>query len=146
MQGLIYRLGALVLVLLLVWVLVWVARRFIASERKRAFAAAAAAWPLPVGEKTSSAPVRILAFSSETCRPCHTLQRPALEEIANRHGATVAISWIDAPSSPELTDRYHVLTVPTTVVLDADNRVHAVNYGFAPTYRLHEQITAVLSH
>jgi thioredoxin 1 len=142
MQGLIYRLGALAVVLLLVWVLVWAARRFIATERKRAFAAAASL--LPSGEISSSAPVRILAFSSETCRPCHTLQRPALEEIAARHGAAVAISWIDAPSSPELTDRYHVLTVPTTVVLDADNRVHAVNYGFAPTYRLHEQITAVL--
>jgi len=144
MQGLIYRLGALALVLLLVWVLVWAARRFIAIERKRAFAAAALASPLLAGENSSSAPVRILAFSSETCRPCYTLQRPALEEIAARHGGTVAIRWIDAPSSPELTDRYHVLTVPTTVVLDADNHVHAVNYGFAPTDRLHEQITAVL--
>jgi|SRR5215472_8671221 len=144
MQGLIYRLGALALVLLLVWVLVWVARRFIASERKQAFVTTPTASPLPAGVQSSSAPVRILAFSSETCRPCHTLQRPALEEVAAHHGATVTISWIDAPSSPELTERYHVLTVPTTVVLDADNRVHAVNYGFAPTYRLHAQIAAVL--
>ena len=143
MQGPIYRLGALVLVLLLVLALVWIARRLIAAERRRAFAAAS---PLPTGEMSSSAAVRILAFSSETCRPCHTLQRPALEEIAARHGDTVAISWIDAPSSPELSGRYHVLTVPTTVVLDADNRVHAVNYGFAPTYRLQEQIAAVLGH
>jgi hypothetical protein len=144
MQGLIFRLASLGLVLLLLWTIVWVARRFIAAERKRAFATVATASPLVAGEKSSAAAVRILAFSSETCRPCHTLQRPALEEIATRHGDTVVISWIDAPSSPDLTEHYHVLTLPTTVILDADNRVHAVNYGFAPTYRLHEQITAVL--
>jgi hypothetical protein len=144
MQGLIFRLAALALVLLVVWVLVWIARRFIESERKRAFATPEAASPLPAAETSTAAPVRILAFSSETCRSCHTLQRPALEEIAARHGDTVAISWIDAPSSPDLTEHYHVLTVPTTVVLDTENRVHAVNYGFAPTNRLHEQITEVL--
>jgi thioredoxin-like negative regulator of GroEL len=144
MQGLMFRLGALALVLLLGWALVWVVQRFIAAERKRAFAAAGASSPLSASEQFSAASVRILAFSSETCRPCHTLQRPALEEIAARHGDSVAISWIDAPSSPDLAERYHVLTVPTTVVLDAENHVHAVNYGFAPTYRLQEQITAVL--
>jgi hypothetical protein len=144
MQGLIFRLAALALVLFVVWLLVWIARQFIDAERKRAFATPAATSPLPAAERSFSAPVRILAFSSETCRPCHTLQRPALEEIAARHGDSVAISWIDAPSAPDLTERYHVLTVPTTVVLDTDNRVHAVNYGFAPTYRLHEQITEVL--
>jgi thiol-disulfide isomerase/thioredoxin len=145
MQGLFFRLAALVLVLLLVWALVWVARRFIDSERRRAFATVSAGSPLPVGENfLSSSAVRILAFSSETCRPCYTLQRPALEEIAAHHGDAVAISWIDAPSSPDLTERYHVLTVPTTVVLDTENHVHAINYGFAPTYRLNEQIAAVL--
>ena len=132
------------MVLLLVWALVWVAQRFIAAERQRAFAAAGTSSPLSASEQSSAVAVRILAFSSETCRPCHTLQRPALEEIAARHGDSVAISWIDAPSSPDLTERYHVLTVPTTVVLDAQNHVHAVNYGFAPTYRLQEQITSVL--
>jgi hypothetical protein len=144
MQGLIFRLGALAMALLLVWVLVFMARGFIARERKRALAAVAMVSPLLAGESPSTAGVRILAFSSDTCRPCHTLQRPALEEIAARHGDAVAISWIDAPSSPDLTERYHVLTVPTTVVLDAENRVHAVNYGFAPTYRLHEQIVTLL--
>jgi Thioredoxin len=145
MQGLMFRLGALVLVLLVLWAVVWVARRYIASERRRAFAATPGSSSLASGERSSAAAVRILAFSSQSCRPCYTLQRPALEEIAARHGDMVAISWVDAPSSPELTERYHVLTVPTTVVLDAENNVHAVNYGFAPTYRLQEQITAALA-
>jgi hypothetical protein len=73
------------------------------------------------------------------------LQRPALEAISAQHGDVVAVSWIDAPTSPELTERFHVLTVPTTVVLDAQNRVQAINYGFANTNRLLEQINATLA-
>ena len=52
---------------------------------------------------------------------------------------------IDAPTSPELTERYQVLTVPTTVLLDANNKVHAINYGFANTQHLLTQIAQVLS-
>jgi len=44
-----------------------------------------------------------------------------------------------------LAQRYQVLTVPTTVVLDAAGYVHAVNYGFANTQRLLEQVDGVLS-
>ena len=57
----------------------------------------------------------------------------------------MSVEEIDAPSSPELTQRYQVLTVPTTVVLDAAGHVHAVNYGFANTQRLLEQVDGVLS-
>jgi hypothetical protein len=142
MQDLLARLGILALVALLVWLAIWAVQRFIDSERRRAFTV----FPvLPGAAEASWAKVRILAFSSETCRPCHTLQRPALEAITAEHGDVVAVRWIDAPTSPELTDRFHVLTVPTTVVLDAQNQVRAINYGFAPTSRLLEQINAILA-
>ena len=145
MPGVVLRLGIVALVALALWGAVWAARRAIANQRTLAFAAGGESAPLPANLAATAAPVRILAFSSETCRPCHTLQRPALEQIAATHGDIVAIDWIDAPSSPELTERYHVLTVPTTVVLDARNRVQAVNYGFAPTKRLNEQIEATVA-
>jgi thioredoxin-like negative regulator of GroEL len=142
MQDLLVRLGILALAALLVWLAVGAVRRFIDSERRRALTAA------PVLSASAEAPgakVRILAFSSETCRPCYTLQRPALEALTAQHRDVVAVSWIDAPTSPELTERFHVLTVPTTVVLDAQNQVQAINYGFAPTSRLLEQINAILA-
>jgi hypothetical protein len=142
MQDLLARLGILALVALLVWLVVGTVRRFIDSERRRALIAAPL---LPPAAEASCTKVRILAFSSESCRPCHTLQRPALDAIIAQHGDVVAVSWIDAPTSPELTERFHVLTVPTTVVLDAQNRVQAINYGFAPTNRLLEQINATLA-
>src|SRR5215467_4105020 len=138
MQALILRLVVLALVVVLLWSIVSAARRFITSERRRVFTATPEL-TFPQGDHSSPARVRILAFSSDACRPCHTLQRPALEEISATHKDAVAISWIDAPTSPELTERFHVLTLPTTVVLDTQNHVHAVNYGFAPTYRLLEQ-------
>jgi hypothetical protein len=52
---------------------------------------------------------------------------------------------VDAPDEPELTQRYQVLTVPTTVVLDAMGRARAVNYGFANSAKLLEQVDEVLA-
>ena len=145
------RLAVLVLVSLLLSLLVWCGRRYVEMHRR----AALAANPLE-GLPTESAAdhpgtasfpyrVRILAFSSEDCQQCHTLQTPALERLIEARGADVSVVEIDAPDSPQLTSRYHVLTVPTTVVLDAAGQVHAVNYGFANTQRLIEQVDEVLA-
>jgi len=60
------------------------------------------------------------------------------------HGANVTIVEIDAPTTPDLVHQYHVLTVPTTVILDPSGRAQAVNYGFANTQRLLEQVDAAL--
>jgi hypothetical protein len=141
------RLLIIALTALLVWLAVLSVRRYVDAERRRAITESAGkpAWPAAAVGEAGEAPVHILAFSSESCRPCYTLQRPALEAISLQHGDAVAITWIDAPSSPDLTERYHVLTVPTTVVLDSRSHVQAINYGFAPTNRLHEQVKAILN-
>jgi thioredoxin-like negative regulator of GroEL len=96
-------------------------------------------------EDAARTPVRILAFSSADCRQCHTMQTPALQRVTEARKDQVSVDEIDAPGSPELTRRYQVLTLPTTVVLDAAGRVHAVNYGFASTQHLLEQVDGVLS-
>ena len=61
------------------------------------------------------------------------------------YGVSISIEEVDAPTSPELTQRYQVFTVPTTVVLDATGHAHANNYGFANTQRLLEQVDEVLA-
>jgi hypothetical protein len=63
--------------------------------------------------------------------------------VLEARGPAVALVEVDAPSSPELTQHYQVLTVPTTVVLDATGRARAVNYGFTNTQRLLEQVDEV---
>ena len=88
--------------------------------------------------------VRILAFSSATCHQCHQLQAPALKRVLEARGTDVSVVDVDAPGEPELTQHYQVLTVPTTVVLDAMGHARAVNYGFANTGKLLEQVDEVL--
>ena len=148
MSDVLVRLGVLVLVSLLAYFLVWYGRRYVEERRKTALSAQ----PLETlsdGNGTNihfaEAPVRILAFSSEDCRQCHQFQAPALQRVTEARNYQVSVEEIDAPSFPELTQRYQVLTVPTTVVLDAAGHVHAVNYGFANTQRLLAQVDGVLS-
>jgi hypothetical protein len=148
MPDIILRIGVLALVSLLSCAIVWYGRRFVEKRRQVALAAL----PLqPLSDTnetdayTARVPVRILAFSSADCHQCHTMQTPALQRVTDARKYQVSVEEIDAPGSPELTQRYQVLTVPTTVVLDATGHVHAVNYGFANTQRLLEQVDGVLS-
>jgi len=62
---------------------------------------------------------------------------------AARAGA-VHVDTIDADHDSEMVKRYGVLTVPTTVVLDSNGRVHQVNYGLAREHTLLAQIDALL--
>lgn len=145
------RLLVLVLVSLVLYLIIWSGRRYVERQRKAALASGPLeALPTAVAAKhlgTDSFPsrVQILAFSSADCQPCHTLQAPALHRLVEARRDDVSVVEIDAPDSPQLTQRYHVLTVPTTVILDATGQVHAVNYGFANTQRLLEQVDEVLS-
>lgn len=150
MNELMIRLGVLALVGLCTWLVVWLGRSYVERQRGSVLAAA-----LPLtfvgsqrthetAKEISQAAVRILAFSSEDCRQCHQLQTPALQKVQEALGDTVAIVDIDATREAELVERYHVLTVPTTVVLDREGRALAINYGFANTRKLLEQVDEVL--
>ncbi len=144
MPGMVMRATVLILVSLLTWFVVWYGRRFIEKRRKYAMSALPLE-RLPGVDGADTYSVRILAFSSEDCHQCHSLQAPALQRVLAARGRGVTVVEVDAPSSPELTRRYQVLTVPTTVVLDAVGHVHAVNYGFASTQRLLEQVDAAMA-
>jgi thiol-disulfide isomerase/thioredoxin len=83
----------------------------------------------------------LVAFSTPSCATCRTAQAPAIERARQQLGAdSVRIIKIDAAREKAVADRFHVLTVPTTVVLDPAGEVVAVNQGFAPAPRLIQQI------
>ena len=143
------RLAILLLVGLCTWLVIWLGQRYVQGQRSTVLTAS-----LPVALSAASPTreddiaqnhIRILAFSSEDCRQCHQLQTPALQRVQEAHGDAVAIVDIDATRETELAERYHVLTVPTTVVLDQTGRAHAVNYGFANTKKLLDQVDEVLT-
>ena len=148
MPEIIARMGILILVSLLLWLLVWSGRRFVEVQRRRVLAAPALeAVANTEGEDSRSQAsfVRILAFSSADCKQCHQLQAPVLRRVQEKYGVTVTVVEVDATTNPELVQQYHVLTVPTTVIIDASGHARAVNYGFANTQRLLAQVDAVLT-
>ena len=100
---------------------------------------------LPSDGHADAAPVRILVFSSADCAQCHRLQAPAVQKVLAARGAAVTIVEVDAPSSPELTERYRILTLPSTAILDANGKTHAINYGFANSTKLLRQVDSVLA-
>lgn len=149
MPDIFIRLIILALLIIFTGLLVWGGRRFVGTRRRRALESIAPASLVAlnntVGDKDKAA-IRILAFSSDDCRQCKQLQEPALQHVLEQRSDSVKVISVDAPSSPELTQQYQVLTVPTTVILDSDGKAHSVNYGFANSKRLLEQIDSVLDY
>lgn len=138
------RLAILLAVGVGVVLLVWITKCIVELQRKQALAAMPLATAPDTIATSQSAPVRILAFSSADCRQCHQFQTPALQRVLAVHGDTVAVTDVDATVEQQLVQTYRVLTVPSTVVLDAQGHVHAVNYGFANTQRLLKQVEELL--
>jgi thioredoxin-like negative regulator of GroEL len=77
----------------------------------------------------------ILYFTGDGCTVCRTHQEPALAKLDG-----VRIDKVDAIAERTLADRFHVYTLPTTVVLSSDGRALHVNYGYAPAPKLERQL------
>jgi len=146
MHALALRLVILAGVCVLIWLAVGIGRYIVERQRRQALAAEPLAIATTENTQTSGPHVSILAFSSDDCRQCHTMQHPALERLLHARQEQVTVIDVDAVTEHALTERYKVLTLPTTVVLDGTGNVQAVNYGFATTQRLLEQVDAVLAH
>jgi thioredoxin-related protein len=142
------RTGILILLGLVTCLLVWSGRQFVETQRRRVLAAPLESLlPGDDSPETSSnnvSPIRILAFSSDDCAQCHQFQEPALQRVIETYGEQVSVVEVDAPNQPELAQRYRVLTLPTTVLLDAAGRARAVNYGFANSKKLLAQVSSLL--
>ena len=77
----------------------------------------------------------VLYFTGDSCTVCKTHQEPALARLGN-----VRIDKVDAVVERELADRFHVYTLPTTVVLAPDGQALHVNYGYASAPKLERQL------
>jgi len=82
----------------------------------------------------------ILYFTGDSCTVCKTHQEPALARLGE-----VRVDRVDAVAERELADRFHVYTLPTTVVVGRDGRALHVNYGYAPASKLEHQLTEARS-
>lgn len=82
----------------------------------------------------------VFYFYTQDCVQCRTLQWPVLEELTDRLPERFVVYRIDALAERGLADRFGVITVPSTAVVDRAGHVYAINYGYAGAGRLEHQI------
>jgi thioredoxin-like negative regulator of GroEL len=87
----------------------------------------------------------ILYFTMPFCEPCRTLQQPALEQLKADLGKSIQVVTIDSMLQPEIADRWGVMSVPTTFVLDSNHKPHTVNRGVASFDTLKRQLSKIVS-
>jgi hypothetical protein len=78
----------------------------------------------------------IIYFTGDNCAVCRTHQEPALARLSG-----VRVDKVDAIEQRELADRFHVYTLPTTVVMSSEGRALHVNYGYATAPKLERQLS-----
>jgi thiol-disulfide isomerase/thioredoxin len=97
----------------------------------------------PLSELIPTGKPAVLAFSAPHCRDCHTLQAPALERLRAQLHDRATIASVSALEHPQLVEHLGILTVPSTVVVDAQGVVRHLNLGFASDAKLREQLAQV---
>jgi len=87
----------------------------------------------------------LLYFTTPTCAPCKTVQRPAIQRLVEQSGERLEVVEIDAASQPEVASQWGVLSVPTTFIIDAQGNPRYVNHGVAPLDKLQRQFAEIIS-
>ena len=82
----------------------------------------------------------VLVFTSPTCAPCKLQQLPIIDRILLDWHDKIEVEIVDVTEKPEAATQYGVWSLPTTIVLDAQRKVIAINQGVALEKKLREQI------
>lgn len=83
----------------------------------------------------------LLYFTTEECAQCRFQQAPILQRLSEF--TSVPIVKIDALADREIAHKYGILTVPSTVVLNAERVPVAINHGVAHLEKLRMQVNAL---
>ena len=86
----------------------------------------------------------ILYFTTPTCVPCKTIQRPAIHALKEQLGEAFQLIEVDTSIHPELADEWGVRSVPTTFLIDASGRPRQVNNGVASKEKLFQQLREII--
>lgn len=82
----------------------------------------------------------LVYFTTPTCAPCKTVQRPAIEHVRKQLGNQLSVIEIDATEKPEIASRWGVMSVPTTFLFDPKGELRHVNHGVTRAEKLLKQI------
>lgn len=88
----------------------------------------------------------ILYFTADGCAACKTQQLPALAKLRGLPGyEDVQIIRVDADQQLHDAQRWGVMSLPTTYILDSQGQPKAVNYGVASAEKLRKQIQEAIA-
>ena len=98
------------------------------------------------GSKRGAASGRsaLLVFTSPTCGPCKLQQMPIVNRLMLDWHDKIELRVIDVTEQPDVALQYAVWSLPTTIVLDANRTVVAINQGVASERKLREQFERVI--
>ena len=96
-----------------------------------------------IGSSTHGKPV-LLYFTTPTCAPCKTVQRPAIQRLQEIAGSRLEVVEIDASAQPDLASQWGVWSVPTTFLIDSSGRPRHVNNGATSAEKLLRQFENIL--
>jgi thioredoxin-like negative regulator of GroEL len=82
----------------------------------------------------------LVYFTTPTCAPCKTVQRPTIERVKSNFGRWFQVIEVDASAQPELAQEWGVMSVPTTFVIDAQGAPRYVNHGVTNAETLIKQL------
>lgn len=109
--------------------------------RLRALQASSSA-PSPLAGIVGDGPT-LLYFTTDDCAQCRFQQRPILDRLSA--AAPIPVVTLDAIAREDLARHYGIMTVPSTVVLDAQRAPVAINHGVAPLHKLQSQVAPLLA-
>ena len=82
----------------------------------------------------------IIALHTDNCVQCERLQKPALARLQQRrHDVTVV--WRSIQEEAQLVKQLGIMTVPTTLVRNANGQITNVNMGYVDEEVLMQQLT-----
>lgn len=82
----------------------------------------------------------ILYFTTPSCVPCKTVQRPAIQSVQKKVENGLQVIEVDASAQPELANHWGVLSVPTTFIINKSGEPRHVNHGVTRAEKLLKQI------
>lgn len=86
----------------------------------------------------------IVYFTLPTCKPCKLDQEPALVRLKAKREDLQVIT-VDLMEQPDVANRWGIMSVPATFLIDRTGRPKIVNYEVVHEHKLLEQLTSLAS-
>ena len=81
----------------------------------------------------------LLYFYSHHCATCPT-QAHYLTQVSSQWAQQVTIRPIDVEQEPQTAVAYRIMSLPTTLLVAENGKVHSINYGLTNSHKINQQI------